>query len=154
MKCKSCRKYCYFFTLLCCFVCSLFCACDGLQVSHNGNLDGMWKLVEVDTIQSSNTIDYADKAIHWSFQSDLLELDDKLYKHESCFMRFIHTGEELIVSDPCLNDRFSSDPKIKEISKVSPFGINALEEKFEIEELTHKKLVLRSKMLRLKFLKF
>lgn len=154
MNSKNCRKYCYSFALLYCFVCSLFCACDGLQVSHNGDLDGMWKLVEVDSIANSKHINYSEKAIHWSFQSDLLELDDKLYKHESCFIRFKHIGDVLLVSDPYLNDRFSSDPKITEISKISPFGINALEEKFKIEELSKNNLVVKSNILVLRFKKF
>lgn len=129
----------------------MFCACDGLQVSDNGDLDGMWHLVKVDSLFSSTATDYTYNGIYWSFQSDLLGVDDKLRHHESCLLRFRHENSTLIVSNPYVNNREEGDIRIDDVAKVAPFGINGLEEEFAVEDLSRKKLVLRSSVLRLFF---
>ena len=131
----------------------LFNSCDGFQVSDNGNLDGMWHLVEVDSLDNNVTADFTYCGIYWSVQSDLLALDDKLFRSESCLMRFSYKYSILRLFDPYLNNRDEGDIPISEVAKLSPFGINALDEAFAVETLTRKKMVLQSQSLRLTFKK-
>lgn len=131
----------------------LFNACDGFQVSDNGNLDGMWHLVEVDSLDNNVSADFTYSGIYWSVQSDLLALDDKLFRYESCLMRFSCKDSRLRLFDPYLNNRDEGDITISDVAKLSPFGINALDEAFAVETLTRKKMVLKSQSLRLTFKK-
>lgn len=133
---------------------ALFSSCEGFQISDNGNLDGMWHLVEVDSLATDVSVDYRYNGIYWSFQSDLMGLDDKLQRYESCLMRFELTGEQFRVFDPYVNNRNEGDIKVSEVSMIAPFGINALAEEFAVETLTKQRMILRSTSLRLRFKKY
>lgn len=137
-----------------CFLLVLLTACDGFQVSDNDDLDGMWHLVEVDSLANQTTADFTYCGIYWSVQSDLLALDDKLERYESCLLRFIRSDGQLRVFDPYVNNRDEGDIPIADVAKLSPFGINAIEEVFEIESLSRKKMILKSQSLRLRFKKY
>ena len=121
----------------------LFNACDGFQVSDNGNLDGMWHLVEVDSLDNNVSADFTYSGIYWSV----------LFRYESCFIRFSCKDSRLRLFDPYLNNRDEGDIPISDVAKLSPFGINALDEAFAVETLTRKKMVLKSQSLRLTFKK-
>lgn len=127
------------------------CGCN-LETSDNGDLDGMWHIVAVDTIDGG-TLDLSEQRRYWDFQAKLLQLHDA---DESTFliMRFNHTGDSLILSEPRINDRDLGDTLITDISQLTPFGINNFQESFYVEQLSSGKMVLRSKKLTLQFKKF
>ena len=52
------------------------CSCE-LETSNNGDLDGMWHLVRVDTLSTSGVKYMEDDKIYWLFQFKLLQLEDK-----------------------------------------------------------------------------
>ena len=55
-----------------------FTSCE-LETSGNGDLDGFWHLVQVDTLQTGGVNDTSKELFFWSFQVNLLELSDHTY---------------------------------------------------------------------------
>ena len=87
------RKYILFPLIL--FVAVLpFVACE-LETSDNGDLDGFWHLVRIDTLATQGTCDMKQERIFWSFQKDLLKVDDKTGGNSSILLRFNHSGGNL-----------------------------------------------------------
>lgn len=124
-----------------------------LETSKNGKLDGMWHLVSVDTLSTGGFNDMTYNKVYWSFQGKLLQIDDKTGARASVFFRFNHQPSSLDLSDPHIKDRMNGDPVITDVKDISPFGINALEEKFSVESLSSGKMILKSPTLRLYFRK-
>ena len=129
-------------------------SCDGFHVSANGDLDGMWHIVEVDSLVEEKQVDYTYEGLYWSVQSDLLFVDDKLQRYLPCLFRFRHDGENLIVNAPHYYNLEDVEEKITDVGVYSPYGINSDEESFIVEQLTGKSMILRSKLLRLKFKRY
>lgn len=128
------------------------CSCE-LETSGNGKLDGMWKLVSVDTLSASGRRDMSGERIFWSFQNKLLQLDDKSGDRESVLFRFENNGGSLRLYDPYIYDRDNGDAPVTDAGALAPFGISALEENYTVESLSGSKMVLRSESLRLGFRK-
>lgn len=135
-------------------VCSLLHSCEGIETSNNGNLDGMWHLVKMDSLDIQKTIDYQHEGIFWSVQNDLLQVDDKQVRYRSCLLRFEKKSETLRVFDPYLYNRDDGDEIVDNNAFLTPFGINALNETFSIEKLNRNKMILKSQLLRLYFSKY
>lgn len=133
---------------------SLFASCDGFQISRNGDLDGMWHLVKLDSLQNGKSIDYVHNGIYWSFQNDLLEVDDRNFEHPSYLLRFEHKNGTLRVSDPYRYDRENGDIKIEDDIELAPFGINGMVDNFKVESLSKNKMILQSETLLLNFKKY
>jgi len=53
-----------------------------------------------------------------------------------------------------LSDRTKGDPRIKDVKVLAPYGIHQLDERFEVETLSNRKMILRSQRYRLVFIKF
>lgn len=128
------------------------CSCE-LETSGNGKLDGMWKLVSVDTLSTSGVRAMSGERIFWSFQHKLLQLDDKSGSCQSVLFRFEHNGGSLRLYDPYLYDRDNGDAPVTDTGALAPFGISSLEENYTVESLSGSKMVLRSENLRLNFRK-
>lgn len=135
-------------------VCSLLPSCDGIETSNNGDLDGMWHLVKMDSLDIQKTIDYKHEGIFWSVQNDLLQVDDKQVRYRSCLLRFEKKSETLRVFDPYLYNRDDGDELVDNNAFLTPFGINALNETFSIEKLNRNRMILKSQLLRLYFSKY
>lgn len=143
--------------LLCIFALFLiaFTSCDGIKISDNGDLDGMWHLVKLDSIHNAEDVDFSKHTIFWSIQADLLYIDDKSLQHEPCLLRFDKSKGKLDVFDPYIyNNMDEADEKITDVAFLQPYGINALEESFIIEKLNRKSLVLKSNSLVLTFTRY
>lgn len=128
------------------------CSCE-IETSGNGELDGMWHLVSVDTLATSGVRDMTSDRIYWSFQNKLLELDDKTGANNSVLYRFEFSDGTLKLYDPYIYDRENGDKPFTNIIMLSPFGVNELEEDFTVESFSGSKMILRSDELRLKFRK-
>lgn len=128
------------------------CSCE-LETSGNGKLDGMWKLVSVDTLSTSGVRAMSGERIFWSFQHKLLQLDDKSGNRQSVLFRFEHNGGSLRLYDPYLYDRTNGDAPVTDAGELAPFGVSALEENYTVESISGSKMVLRSEALRLSFRK-
>lgn len=133
-------------------VTAAFCSCE-LETSGNGDLDGMWRLAAVDTLETSGSKDMSGTKLYWSFQSRLLQLDDKGGKEPSVLLRFEHKDGTLRLYDPYLYDREDGDKPLDDVGRLAPFGVNALEENCAVESLGGSKMTLRTEKLRLSFRK-
>lgn len=130
-----------------------FVSC-GLESSDNGKLDGYWHLEQIDTISTGGVNDLSGQKLFWAVQAKLLMLTDQDYVHTRMIMRFNHTGERLILSEPYTDDREKGDQPQTTPSLLTPYGINALTEDFKVEELSSSNMILSNDKYRLKFKKF
>lgn len=145
------RKYILFPLIL--FVAVLpFVSCE-LETSDNGDLDGFWHLVRIDTLATQGTCDMKQERIFWSFQKDLLKVDDKTGGNSSILLRFNRSGGNLTLSDPYIYDREAGDIKLDDVEPLRPFGINAITETFSVEGLSGSHMTIASPVLRLSFKK-
>lgn len=131
-----------------------FTSCE-LETSGNGDLDGFWHLVQVDTLQTGGVNDTSKELFFWSFQVNLLELSDRSYQIPIFMARFNHDNVQLKVTQPCLYNRDEGNEMVTEenVKDISPYGLNALEETFRVEELSGSRMTLSNGTLRLYFKK-
>lgn len=131
-----------------------FTSCE-LETSGNGDLDGFWHLVQVDTLQTGGVNDTSKELFFWSFQVNLLELSDRSYQIPIFMARFNHENGQLKVTQPCLYNRDEGNEMVTEenVKDISPYGLNALEETFRVEELSGSRMTLSNGTLRLYFKK-
>lgn len=131
-----------------------FTSCE-LETSGNGDLDGFWHLVQVDTLQTGGVKDTSKDLFFWSFQVNLLEFSDRSYQIPIFMARFNHENGQLKVTQPCLYNRDEGNEMVTEenVKDISPYGLNALEETFRVEELSGSRMTLSNGTLRLYFKK-
>ena len=131
-----------------------FTSCE-LETSGNGDLDGFWHLVQVDTLQTGGVKDTSKELFFWSFQVNLLEFSDRSYQIPIFMARFNHDNGQLNVTQPCLYNRDEGNEMVTEenVKDISPYGLNALEETFRVEELSGSRMTLSNGTLRLYFKK-
>ena len=131
-----------------------FTSCE-LETSGNGDLDGFWHLVQVDTLQTGGVKDTSKDLFFWSFQVNLLEFSDRSYQIPIFMARFNHDNGQLKVTQPCLYNRDEGNEMVTEenVKDISPYGLNALEETFRVEELSGSRMTLSNGTLRLYFKK-
>lgn len=131
-----------------------FTSCE-LETSGNGDLDGFWHLVQVDTLQTGGVKDTSKELFFWSFQVNLLEFSDRSYQIPIFMARFNHDNGQLKVTQPCLYNRDEGNEMVTEenVKDISPYGLNALEETFRVEELSGSRMTLSNGTLRLYFKK-
>ncbi len=136
-------------------------ACD-FHDYDNGDLDGFWHLERVDTLQTGGTCDLSEEKVFWGVQAKLINVSDKQNDIYGYFLRFEHTDNVLRLYNPCDNherygreEHLTDDPLTDEdVYKLSPYGINALEEEYNVDHLSSSDMVLSNTSLRLKFTKF
>lgn len=131
----------------------LLVSCE-IQTSSNGNLDGFWQLRSLDTLATGCSTDMRGSGIYWAVQKRLLEVQDKKGMNACVFFRFSHTGDSLLLYEPYIDDRMSSDTKVEDVELLRPFGVNSLDEGFHVEMLDGGSMVLRSDKVRLWFRKY
>lgn len=124
-----------------------------LQMSDNGDLDGYWQLKQLDSLGSGYSTDMRSSSVFWSVQKNLLQVSG--YGQQVLF-RFDHNGDSLFLSQPRFNERMNDDPALADSNLVSlrQLGINALEERFQVNELGQSTMVLQSATLRLHFRRY
>ena len=144
----------YFIFSITAFLVFSFSSCE-LETSGNGDLDGFWHLVQVDTLQTGGVKDTSKELFFWSFQVNLLEFSDRSYHIPIYMARFNHDNGQLKVTQPCLYNRDEGNEMVTEenVKDISPYGLNALEETFRVEELSGSKMTLSNGTLRLYFKK-
>lgn len=131
---------------------SLLLGACSLETSHNGDLDGFWQLHHADTLATGGSADMRDSKLYWAVQMHLLRVLKTDYG--AVFFRFNNTGDSLLLSDPYLDNRDSSDIKVTDASLLLPYGFSSLSEGYVIEQLDADKMVLKSRVVRLHFRKY
>ena len=141
-------------TGLICLLWSAIClltACD-LETSDNGDLDGFWHLVQVDTIGTGGTRDLSRQRLFWACQVRLVEFSDKDGRLPSFLLHFEHGGGRLRLYDVRVFDN-QTDSLLQDSTLLAPYGMNALEESYGVERLSGSRMTLNNGTLRLKFRK-
>lgn len=130
----------------------MLAACD-IETSDNGDLDGYWHLVRVDTLSTGGSCDMSEELVFWALQMRLLNVVDHLHDpdHFGYFLRFEHKDNTLRVYNPYVNSRKDGDIKVEDAAVLAPFGINKLEEIYQVEQLDGDDMRLANDWLRLSF---
>jgi len=141
---------------------AILSSCGMAEVSDNGDLDGFWHMERVDTLKTGGVCLLDDNRRFWGIQYELLNFRDTDRGVDNLFMRFSHEKGVLRLYRPYANkwggeaghEVVNDWPIQDDFSSLEPFGIHDAEEYFEVETLTHSKMVLKSSSLRLYFKKF
>lgn len=128
----------------------LLVSCD-IESSDNGKLDGFWLLNQVDSLSKGTILDYSNQRIFWSFQYDLLQLSN--LNDNTIIYRFVRNSNQLNLNNPCMFDRALGDTLVTDMGVLRPYGVNSLNETFNIVDLSSSNMVLESPVLRLHFVK-
>ena len=125
-----------------------------LDSSDNGALDGYWQLSSIDTLANGHSVNMRDSGIFWAFNFNLLVTRSTKEPLGEILYDFENTDDNLILSNPYILYRDSSDIKVTDVNLLKKYGVNSLLESFTIEHLNSNKMVLQSNMLRLNFKKY
>ena len=132
-------------------------SCD-LETSDNGNLDGYWHLMSVDTLATSKQCDMSKQKVFWAFQKDLLQLrgsTDSEKELQEFYLRFLYENNTLKLSDIHLRDREKDDPQVDDSTMplIYIYGIEQKQEEFKVLILNSKEMVLQNAVIRIRFSK-
>lgn len=149
------KKLFYFFiTLL-----PLLTSCE-LETSDNGDFDGFWHLVSVDTLANAQHQDLSQKRIFWAVQLHLIQLRGADRKDEGgdgreYYEQFKLEQNQLTLFNPHEKNREAGDPIVTEehLDEIRPYGVNALTEHFDVLLLNKDEMILKSSTLQLQFRK-
>lgn len=131
---------------------TLLGSCE-VRVSNNGDLDGFWHMEKVDTIATGGTLDLSKELRFWAYQVNLMTVSNQ-QTGSIYVMYFDHSGGTLRAYNMHYHQRMEGDPPIEDASLVNEFGLNALDETFQVESLSGSRMVLATDRLRLHFRKF
>lgn len=131
-----------------------FTSCELETSSDAGDFNGLWHLTRVDTLATGGVLDLKNEKRFWAFQNKLMQGDDKSGNHDKILMRFNQTKTMLTLHTPYLYDRKNGDFPLSESTLLKPYGINNVEETFQIIKLSGSKMVLQSETLKLTFQSF
>ena len=132
--------------------CLLLCVGCDFELSGNGDLDGYWHLERIDTLQGGGVRDLSSESLFWGVQFHLLRMTD-LASNDIVY-RFSQENGQLILSAPCMFDRKEGDTLVTDLEVLRPFGIQSLDEHFDMVRLNTDQLVLKSAVLQLTFKKY
>ena len=125
-----------------------------LDSSDNGALDGYWQLSSIDTLANGHSVNMRDSGIFWAFNFNLLVTRSTKEPLGEILYDFENTEDNLILSNPYILYRDSSDIKVTDVNLLKKYGVNSLLESFTIQYLNSNKMALQSNMLRLNFKKY
>lgn len=133
----------------------LFSSCH-LEMSHNGDLDGVWQMLTIENLQTGEVIDGRDvgSGLNWSFQGRLLMMRGAA---DIYVWRFDHSGETLKLYSPYFSGRFTEihdDTPVTDATELNVYGVYRLEEYFKILQLDSNHMRLESPNVRLTFRKY
>lgn len=132
---------------------TLFTACE-LEGSDNGDLDGYWQWKTVDTLATGGSQDMRSSSIFWAVEGDLLEIVDNTRTNDDVFFRFSLSGDSLVLTDPIIDERDSSDIEVTDYDILLPYGITEIPAVFSVDHLSSSTMILLSPVYRLSFRKY
>jgi len=125
-------------------------SCD-FETSDNGDFDGNWQLMRVDTLKTGGSADVKASQIFYAVQVRPINIRAYNYASHSgnFYFHFDRTGNTLTIKSAASNgEAMYSD------EDVEPYGLSSVNEHFTIVTLTSDNMVLQSDKLRLQFRKF
>lgn len=136
------------------FLCIGMVGCK-LDTSHNGDLDGYWKLSSVDTLTTGGTANLTDESLFWMVEKDLLMVrDNNDESNQGYVMRFHQTDSTLLLSNAQLYNKATGNELLEDFTPLHRFGISTQPELYDIDYLTSRRMTLSTRQLRLNFKKF
>jgi len=114
----------------------------------------MWQLTQLDTLATGGYTDMRGEGIFWSVDGALLKTAALYDGDQGVFFRFRNDGTRLTISNPYLDNRKEGDIKVEDPEVLKKYNIDALEQTFDIEELTRGRMTLRSERFRFRFRKY
>ena len=114
----------------------------------NGKLDGMWQLMKIEK-ENGEDINTKKERIYYSIQLHLINLTK--VNAPQYLGRFNHAGDSLFVHDFRVEGDNST---LATKEQLETFGLSEVSERFGVEKLDRKDMVLKSKTARLIFRKF
>jgi len=129
-------------------------SCD-LHTSDNGDLDGYWHLIGVDTLTTGGHLNLSEKLVFWGVQANLVEAVDygNDATHYGYIFYFRYDGDRLHVYNVYRHDRANGDVKVENVADIAPLGLNQLEIWFSVVQLNGSTMILADDFLRLTFRK-
>lgn len=133
----------------------LFASCE-LERSDNGDFDGYWQWTSVDTLATGGSLDMRSSLIFWAVGGDLLEIIDNSDNsdNEDVYFRFNLSGDSLVLYNPVIDERDSSDIELTDYSLLLPYAITTIPASFYVDHLSGSKMILLSPLYRLSFRKY
>ena len=125
-----------------------------LETSDNGDLDGYWKLCSVDTLATGGSCDFTDKSTFWSVQHHLLTVRDNSDPLAEYIFRFDLTKDSLHLYEAKQYIKDTGDTLVTNPRVIAPFGVNAVDVTFHIDQLSSRYMQLTNKNYHLRFKKF
>ena len=121
--------------LVLCSLVAMFCisACSLESDSKAaGDLAGMWHCVYIE--KGATSVELKDQKVYWSFQGNLLLLEDKAGNHSRILYHFTKNGNTLELKEPYRYDRENGDELLTTPSLLSFYGIDTLAITFTIQQ--------------------
>ena len=136
-------------TIFILFFCACIVSCT-LDSSDNGDLDGNWQLMSIDSIGNGKTADMKEYQIFYAVQFKLINVRAYNYSLSgNYYFHFEQTKDSLV-----LKATQGDNGKEYKIDDLRKFGLNSENEKFRIITLGSDKMILESSLLKLYFRKF
>jgi len=144
----------FFYLALTTLLLTLTSACS---TESNGDLDGNWHLVTMDSVSAGTSRNMVPERIFWAVEARMMQIQKigELYKVVN--IRFEHRGDSLLLSDPRLyraEDNTFPDTPMTDLRVLRLYGIDSVNERYAIRALTDDAMVLESRKVRLHFEKF
>lgn len=134
----------------------LMFSCD-LVPSSNGDFDGFWQMTSVDTLSNGKGCDTRETLVFWAVQKRLLEMKHLATngtRAPHIFFRFERGFDRLVIYDPIIDNRDSSDLIVRDTSCLNVYGIDRVPDTLQIVTLTNDRMVLYTNRLKLTFRKY
>jgi len=125
-----------------------------LENSHNGKLDGYWKLCSIDNLTDESSTDLTSESIFWAVQKDLLVVRDNASTFIEYVFRFSKSNTELTLKDAQKYDKKNGNSAVSDMSLLEKFGIYSQPITYHIDDLSMSKMTLSTEIIRLNFKKF
>lgn len=121
----------------------LYTACDKMPM--NGDLDGMWQLMNIEYADGSNQT--PDKQRYMCIQLHLVQLTVYSNAHQGIYAHFTHEGNNLRLYDyydltHWVNTQTTNEV-LEDASQLLPWGISGLDVTYHIEKLNGNALILK-----------
>lgn len=129
-------------------------SCD-IETSDNGDLDGHWHLIRVDTLATGGSCNLSESRVFWGVQMRLIQAVDHDHDtgHYGYLFNFEHKGQTLRLYNAHKHERAQGDLLVEDAKVLAPLGVNSLDDLFTVESLSSDEMVLKDNMLRLWFVK-
>ena len=136
----------------------LMTSCE-IETSQNGDLDGNWHLIRIDSLQNGKSADVSQQRIFWGAQLRLINAIDYDSGNPGYYFRFNLTESTLTITEAYANHWHEDlddggDIPITDAEELQPYGINTLPETFTIEKLNGNNMIIHSEKIRMSFKKF